>query len=68
MHDFVNVLMKSTKVQNFLMQCISKKISCSTPMIKVRGLSIESRSCAICIDLSMYVRVVKDYIVSNKPV
>ena len=37
-------------------------------MLKVRGLSMESRSSTICIDLSMHVHVVKDYIVSNKPV
>ena len=30
-------------------------------MLKVRGLSIESRSNTICIDLSMHVHVVKDY-------
>ena len=38
------------------------------PLLKVRGLSIESRFSTMCIDLSIHVHVVKDYIVSNKPV
>ena len=42
------------------------KICCSRQMLKVRGLSIESRSSTICIDLSMHVPVVR--LVSNKPV
>ena len=35
-------------------------LSCSRPMLKVRGLSIKPRSSTICIDLSMHVHVVKD--------
>ena len=34
-------------------------------MLKVRGLSIESRSSTICIDLSKHVHVVKDQSVIN---
>ena len=40
-------------------------MSCSRPILKVRGLSIEPRFSTMCIDLSMHVHVVKYYIVSN---
>ena len=37
-------------------------------MLKVMGLSIESHSSIICIDLSMHVATCSKRLVSNKPV
>ena len=37
-------------------------------MLKVRGLSIESRSSIICVDFLMHVATCSKRLVSNKPV
>ena len=43
-----------------LFEHTSMKMSCSRPILKVRGLSIEPHFSTVCIDLSMHVHEVKD--------